>query len=234
MESIVDGFSHFRSVVFPEQQAIYRRLARDGQQPKALMISCADSRVVPEIITQSAPGEIFVCRNAGNIVPPFSQVNGGVSSAIEYAVVGLGVRDIVVCGHSDCGAMKAMLQPDSLKDMPNVEAWLRHAKSAHSVLVHAYEQDAMDKAHATRVLAMENVVVQLTHLRSHPSVAARLASGQMNLHGWLFDLEHGHILALDGETGRFQAIGNGHTLPVAVRGAARRVVADDPALRAAE
>ncbi|MEC4594641.1 MULTISPECIES: carbonic anhydrase [Nitrospirillum] len=224
MDSIIDGVSHFRSVVFPEQRSLYRKLAHHGQQPKALVISCADSRVVPEIITQSGPGEMFVCRNAGNIVPPFSQVNGGVSSAIEYAVVGLGVNDIVVCGHSDCGAMKALLKPEALKDMPNVAAWLRHAESARHVLREAYS--LLPEAEAARVLAMENVVAQLNHLRSHPSVAAKLAAGQLNLHGWFFDLENGHILALDGETGKFLPVGDkNQTLQVAVRGM-RRVVAD--------
>lgn len=224
MESIIDGVVHFRSVIFPEQRSLYRKLARHGQKPKALVISCADSRVVPEIITQSAPGEMFVCRNAGNIVPPFSQANGGVSSAIEYAVVGLGVEDVVVCGHSDCGAMKALLHPEQLKEMPNVAAWLGHAKSAHGVLCHAYDHE-MDDKEATRILAMENVVVQLTHLRSHPSVAARIAAGRLNLHGWFFDLEHGHVLALDGASGKFQPVEDGEPLPTAVRGL-RRAVTD--------
>ncbi|MDE1146374.1 MAG: carbonic anhydrase [Azospirillaceae bacterium] len=228
MDSIIDGVSHFRSVVFPEQRSLYKKLAHHGQRPKALVISCADSRVVPEIITQSAPGEMFVCRNAGNIVPPFSQANGGVSSAIEYAVVGLGVMDIVVCGHSDCGAMKALLHPAPLKDMPNVAAWLRHAESAHRVLHEAYDHAALTDQEATRLLSMENVVAQLNHLRSHPSVAARLAAGQLNLHGWFFDLENGHILALDGDTGKFQPVGDSNqTLQVAVRGL-RRAVTDTP------
>lgn len=232
MESIIDGVVHFRSVIFPEQRSLYRKLARHGQKPKVLVISCADSRVVPEIITQSAPGEMFVCRNAGNIVPPFSEANGGVSSAIEYAVVGLGVEDVVVCGHSDCGAMKALLHPEQLSEMPNVAAWLRHAKSAHGVLCHAYDHHMEDRE-ATRILAMENVVVQLTHLRSHPSVAARVAAGRLNLHGWFFDLEHGHVLALDGASGKFQPVEDGEPLPTAVRGL-RRAVTDHPYQAAAE
>ena len=127
MEQFLERAALFRGQVFPAQSALYERLASHGQSPSALMVSCADSRVVPELITQAAPGDLFVCRNAGNIVPPFSQANGGVSSAVEYAVMALGVRDIVVCGHSDCGAMKAFSNPAALEKMPNVAAWLRHA-----------------------------------------------------------------------------------------------------------
>ncbi|MBU1375546.1 MAG: carbonic anhydrase [Alphaproteobacteria bacterium] len=209
--------------MLPEQTALYRRLASDGQSPKALMISCADSRVVPELITQAAPGDLFVCRNAGNIVPPFSQANGGVSSAVEYAVMALGVRDIVVCGHSDCGAMKAFNNPEALAAMPNVAAWLRHAHAAHSVVCSAYE--GLDDAQAARVLALENVVVQINHLRTHPSVASAIARGDLTLHGWFFDIETGQILALDGETGHFVKVEGNGRLPVALA-PARRLAAE--------
>jgi carbonic anhydrase len=209
----------FRDEAFSSYAPLYRRLARDGQSPKALMISCADSRVVPELITQAAPGELFVCRNAGNIVPPFSQANGGVSSAVEYAVMALGVTDIVVCGHSDCGAMKAFLHPEQLAAMPNVSAWLRHAHAAHSVVCNAYP-DLDEPAHI-RALALENVVAQINHLRTHPSVAAGIAQGRLNLHGWFFDIETCSILALDGEQGRFVPVDADH-LPIAVRPQPRR------------
>ncbi len=101
------GVARFQGEVCPREQALYRKLVHDGQKPKALMIFCADSRVIPEMITQCGPGELFVCRNAGNIVPLFGQKTGGVSSVIEHAVLALGMRDIIVCGHSDCGAMGA-------------------------------------------------------------------------------------------------------------------------------
>lgn len=214
MEHILERAAHFRGRIFPDQSALYRRLASDGQSPKALMISCADSRVVPELITQAAPGDLFVCRNAGNIVPPFSQANGGVSSAVEYAVMALGVRDIVVCGHSDCGAMKAFGDAEALAAMPNVAAWLRHAQAAHSVVCSAYH--GLDKTQAARVLALENVVVQINHLRTHPSVASAIARGVLTLHGWFFDIETGQILALDGEMGRFVTVEGDSRLPVAL------------------
>lgn len=223
MDHVLERAALFRGQVFPSQSALYERLASDGQNPKALMISCADSRVVPELITQAAPGDLFVCRNAGNIVPPFSQANGGVSSAVEYAVMALGVRDIVVCGHSDCGAMKAFSNPEALAQMPNVAAWLRHAQAAHSVVCSAYH--GLDDRAATRALALENVVVQINHLRTHPSVAAAVARGMLTLHGWFFEIETGHILALDGVTGNFIAVEDGQPMPVALP-AERRLAAE--------
>ena len=232
MDGILNGATRFRCDVFPDQAELYRKLVSDGQHPQALVISCADSRVVPELITQCAPGDLFVCRNAGNIVPPHSQGGGGgVSSTIEYAVVALGVRDIVVCGHSDCGAMKAFLKPGSLDAMPTVAGWLRHACAADAVVRGAYPASLAD-ADKVKALAQENVAVQLNHLRSHPSVAAGLACGTLRLHGWFFDLDTGSVLALDGETGRFRTMDDAALPPVAVPFADRRAGA--PMLVAAE
>jgi carbonic anhydrase len=224
VDEFIDRLSRFRGQVFPAHQALYQRLATDGQSPKALMISCADSRVVPELITQSGPGELFVCRNAGNIVPPFSQANGGVSSAVEYAVVALEVSEIIVCGHSDCGAMKAFLTPEKLEAMPNVAAWLRHAHAAHQVVCCAYPH--LEEKAAVRALAQENVVAQINHLRTHPSVAAALAQGRLSLHGWFFDIETGGVLALNGDTGRFEQVNEQAPLPVAVAPARRLAAAE--------
>ena len=219
MNELIGRVLNFERQVFPDQGALYARLAADGQSPKALMISCADSRVVPEHLMQAAPGDLFVCRNAGNIVPPFSTQNGGVSSTVEYAVAALGVRDIIVCGHSDCGAMKALMNPASLEGMPNVAAWLRHSHAAHSVVCQGYPE--LDSNEAVRVAALENVVAQLAHLRTHPSVAAGIARGEIALHGWFFDISAGSILALDGETARFVAVREGEPLPVALAAAPR-------------
>jgi carbonic anhydrase len=222
VDSIIQGISTFRGSVFPGQQRMYQRLVRDGQHPKALIIACADSRVAPEHITQTGPGELFVCRNAGNIVPPFSQMNGGVSSAIEYAVVALGVRDIVVCGHSDCGAMKGLMQPGALAAMPNVAAWLRHSHAADRIVCEAYPDDIAPHDRL-RALALENVVVQLAHLRTHPSVAAALAKGELSLHGWFFEIETGALLAYDGR--RFVPLDDG-ALPVAEASSPRLAARD--------
>ena len=213
MMEIVGGVARFQNDVFPAQAQLFGKLARDGQTPSALMISCADSRVVPELITQSGPGELFVCRNAGNIVPPFAVKNGGVSSAVEYAVVALGVRDIIVCGHSDCGAMKAFYNPAALEAMPNVKAWLAHAEPAHEVVRACYGH--LGTPEQVKALTHENVRIQLVHLQNHPSVAAALAKGEVRLHGWYFDIEQGRILAL-GADGEFSPVTDEEHLPVAV------------------
>lgn len=223
MNELIGRVFSFEKHVFPNQSALYNRLASDGQSPKALMISCADSRVVPEHIMQAQPGDLFVCRNAGNIVPPFSQANGGVSSTVEYAVVALGVRDIIVCGHSDCGAMKALVHEEALAPMPNVNAWLRHSHAAQKVVRESYPD--MPEQDQIRAMALENVVSQLAHLRTHPSVAAGIARGEIALHGWFVDIHAGLVLGLDGETGRFLPLREDMPMPVALPHA-QRLAAD--------
>ncbi|CAN5323517.1 carbonic anhydrase [soil metagenome] len=214
MNELIGRVFSFEKTVFPNQSDLFSKLVRDGQSPKALMISCADSRVAPEHIMQAEPGDLFVCRNAGNIVPPFSQANGGVSSTVEYAVMALGVRDIIICGHSDCGAMKALSKPELLANMPNVAAWLRHSTAAEAVVSNGYRDlSADERVHA---IALENVVVQLAHLRTHSSVAAGIARGELSLHGWFVDIHGGQVLALDGETGSFEPVREGTPLPVAL------------------
>lgn len=231
MNDLIGRVLSFEKAVFPDQSALYAKLAQHGQSPKALMISCADSRVVPEHIMQAAPGDLFVCRNAGNIVPPSSSQMGGVSSTVEYAVSALGVRDIIICGHSDCGAMKALMNPEMLSGMPNVAAWLRHSHAAECVVRQGYPE--LTNEEGVRAAALENVVVQLQHLRTHPSVAAGIARGEITLHGWFFDIGAGAMYALDGSTGRFAQISADEPLPVA-HAAARHRASDVEYLEAAE
>jgi carbonic anhydrase len=210
LEQIVTGVRRFREEVYPEQRELFKKLAHE-QAPRAMFITCADSRIIPELITQSSPGDLFVTRNVGNVVPPYGQMNGGVSTAIEFAVMALGVQHIIVCGHSDCGAMKAVLNPAELKRMPTVKGWLRHAEVAKIVV----EQNCGCADHNTLgILTQENVVAQLDHLRTHPSVAARLASGELFIHGWLYDIETSEIRAYDAERGEWRVIGDG-PLPMA-------------------
>ncbi len=232
MNELIGRVLHFERNVFEASKALYSKLATDGQSPKALMISCADSRIVPEQIMQAQPGDLFVCRNAGNIVPPYATQNGGVTSTVEYAVLALGIRDIIVCGHSDCGAMKGLAgDPAKLESMPNVAAWLRHGAAARQVVDSSYAQ--MDEADRVRALSLENVVAQLAHLRTHPAVAAGLARGEIALHGWFVDIHNGQMLALDGESGRFYPVSQDRPLPVA-QSARRRLAADFLSLEAAE
>jgi carbonic anhydrase len=216
----------FEKQVFPNKSALYAKLAGEGQSPKALIISCADSRVVPEHLLQAEPGDLFVCRNAGNIVPPYSNMTGGVSSTVEYAVMALGVSDIIVCGHSDCGAMKALMNPEMLENMPNVAAWLRHSAAARSVVDTCYPE--LHDGEAVRVASMENVVAQIANLRTHPSVSAAIGQGKLSLHGWFFDIQNGVTLGLDGEAGRFVPMRDDAPLPVALAAAARRAADYQP------
>lgn len=219
MNELIGRVFNFEKTLFPASSELFSKLTTHGQSPKALMISCADSRIVPEQIMQADPGDLFVCRNAGNIVPPYATQNGGVTSTVEYAVAALGVRDIIVCGHSDCGAMKALSDPTGLEAMPNVAAWLKHgAAAAHIVSTCHSELDGKERV---RAITLENIIAQINHLRTHPSVAAAIARGEMTLHGWMVDIHAGQVLGLNGETGEFVVLREDRDLPVALPARAR-------------
>jgi len=201
------GVKAFREQAFPKRRELFKQLA-NRQTPQTLFIACADSRVVPELITQTDPGELFVCRNIGNIVPAYGEMLGGGSAVVEYACTALEVTDIVICGHSDCGAMKALLTPDAplLRSMPTVASWLRNADAARSVVA-ATRPDLAGPA-LVQALVEQNVRTQLGHLRTHPAVAGRLATGQLALHGWVYGIETGSISAASGEDGDFAPLGS--------------------------
>jgi carbonic anhydrase len=190
VEKLFGGVSHFKKHVYPKHQDLFEKLAL-GQRPDALFITCADSRIDPILITQSKPGELFICRVIGNIVPPYPDAVGGVSATIEYAVGVLEVPAVIVCGHTDCGVMKGALDPEALKDYPNVTAWLRYAEV---------------KSRDLLTLTEHNVVAQLKNLRTHPTVAARLEQGSLALHGWVYDIGEGTVTAYDPENGRFMVV----------------------------
>src|SRR5947199_5046288 len=133
LEQLKAGIRRFQEDVYPAQAEMYRKAASEPQRPLALIVTCADSRIDPELITQTGPGELFVTRNIGNLVPAYGEMMGGVSAVVEYAVSALKVKHIAVCGHSDCGAMKALLHPESLESMATVRRWMRNAEAAMSV-----------------------------------------------------------------------------------------------------
>lgn len=199
MKDIIAGFVRFQKEVFPARKELFRELAT-SQTPTALFISCSDSRMVPELVTQREPGDLFVIRNAGNIVPSFGPEPGGVSASVEFAVSALKVSDIVICGHSDCGAMKAIATCACLDTMPAVKSWLRYADAARMINEAQPHQDERSRVDG---MVRANVVAQLNNLRTHPSVALALAQGALALHGWVYDIETGSIDALDMSTGRF-------------------------------
>lgn len=233
MDGILNGVTRFRCDVFPSQREIYEALAAKGQKPEALMISCSDSRAPAELITQSGPGDLFVCRNAGNIVPPSGMPSGGVSATIEYGIVALGIQHIIVMGHSDCGAMKGVLNPELVDGAPSVASWLKHGRAARGIVEQVYPAN-LPEADRVAALAQENVAQQLIHLQTHPSVTRALAAGEMTLHGWFFDIRTGEILALDGTTDLFVPL-DAKAPVAAVKPAAQRRAAINPAvLMAAE
>lgn len=199
MQKIIDGFLKFQKEVFPQRSALFKSLA-EGQSPKVLFVTCSDSRVVPELLTQQEPGDLFVIRNAGNIVPSYGPEPGGVSATVEYAVSVLRVSDIVICGHSNCGAMGAIASCQCLDHLPAVAHWLRYADAAKAIIA---AQDFSEPRARLDALVRENVVAQLSNIRTHPAVALALAQKRLNLHGWVYDIENGVIDALDGVSQRF-------------------------------
>lgn len=192
------GVRRFRAKVYPEQEEIYRRAASEPQRPHALFVTCADSRIDPELITQSGPGDLFVTRNIGNLVPAYGEMLGGVSAVIEYAVTALKVQHVVVCGHSDCGAMKGLLHPKAVETMPTVQRWLRNADAALSVARSLAAPDETP-SELMRRLTEENVLLQLQHLRTHPSVAGAMAREELTVSGWVYDIGRGEVrISADG------------------------------------
>lgn len=200
MQKLVQGLHHFQANVFSSQRELFERLA-EGQRPDALFITCSDSRINPNLITQTDPGELFILRNAGNIIPPYGAANGGEGATIEYAVSMLGVQDIIVCGHSHCGAMEALMHPEDVGDLPAVKSWLGHAESTRRIIRENYPQLA-DGPLLTATIE-ENVLVQLEHLRTHPAVAVKIAKGELHLHGWIYKIETGEVFAYDPTQGQF-------------------------------
>jgi carbonic anhydrase len=202
MDRIIQGIQEFQKNVFPAKRVLFERLA-SGQHPEALFIACSDSRVSLEWITQCAPGDLFVCRNAGNMAPSYNHTDA-VSATIEYAVSALNIKHIVVCGHSDCGAMKGLLHPEKVAEMPDVRGWLRNAEGARRALDEA--RIPADSPEALSTVTKLNVRLQLDHLRTHPQVVSRLWSGSLELHGWLYQIETGEVQAWDAASHRWIAV----------------------------
>ncbi|MEI9981368.1 MAG: carbonic anhydrase [Edaphobacter sp.] len=199
LQELKAGVRRFRTEIYPENEATYQRSVSEPQSPHALFVTCADSRIDPELITQSGPGDLFVTRNVGNLVPPYGEMMGGVSAVIEYAVSALKVRHVVVCGHSDCGAMKGLLHPEALTAMPTVGSWLKNAYAALSVAESLAEPDETP-SDLMRRLTEENVLLQLQHLRTHPSVAGAMAREDLTISGWVYDIGRGEVrISEDGE-----------------------------------
>ena len=204
LDNLLAGIRRFRRDVFTPNRQRYEQAMSKPQTPHTLVITCADSRIDPEALTQSGPGDIFVTRNIGNLVPAYGEMVGGVSAVIEYAVQGLGVSQVVICGHTDCGAMKALLHPEAVAAMPTVKTWLRNAETAISIV--KARNSASSEADELSQLIEENVLQQLNHLRTHPSVAAKIAQGKLAVHGWVYDIGNGHVNMYNPSSNRFNPV----------------------------
>lgn len=208
MKRLLEGYAQFRRDVFPQWKDRFQLLS-DRQAPDTLFITCADSRVVPGLILQTEPGDLFVCRTAGNIVPPHGKMAGGVSSTVEYAVEVLHVRHIIVCGHSDCGAVKAALppegsQPGTLRNMtllPLTDKWLGFIEPAWRYLDSSVSREDRRALHTALIRA--NVIAQYENLKTHPEVARGILHRTLRIHGWYYDILTGAIEAYDPNLRRF-------------------------------
>jgi carbonic anhydrase len=220
MQKLIQGVHQFREQHFRPLEGLFAELAK-GQHPEALFITCSDSRIDPNLLTRSQPGDLFILRNAGNIVPPHGPASGGEAATIEFAVSALDVRDIIICGHSGCGAMKALLQPETVSELPAMSSWLTHAETTRRIVLDNYRHLQGDRLLMAAI--EENVLVQLENLRTLPAVASRLLKGDLHLHGWVYKIETGDVFAYGLASGQFVPIAqyqDSHAEP----GARRRAV----------
>lgn len=203
MEKLVKGFLKFRTEVFEEKKELFTRLSQN-QAPRALFITCSDSRVDPTLLTQTDPGELFILRNAGNMVPPYGSMQGGSTATIEYAMAVLKVPHIIVCGHTDCAVMKALLNPEEVQDLPAVREWVGQAETTRRLMREHYTNlTGNDRLIKT---TQENVRSQLDHVRTHPSVALLLRKKQVDLHGWVYSISTGDVWVYDFEFEQFTSL----------------------------
>jgi carbonic anhydrase len=203
LAKIVSGVAKFQSDVFPAQKALFDHL-KHQQHPMATFFTCADSRIIPNMLLQTGPGEIFTERTPGNIVPKYSDHVGGVTASMEYAVIVLRVPLIIICGHSDCGVMKALLEPDQTAGMPALQSWMRHALAARERLLR--DNPKASREEQLRWITEYNVLTQLENLRTHPAVGAGLAKGELQIQGWIYDIGRGAISVADEQTGKFSPL----------------------------
>ena len=195
MKKLIQGIHSFQTNYLSSHREMFELLSH-GQHPRILFVTCSDSRIDPNLITQSEPGEMFIIRNAGNIIPPYGAANGGEGAAVEYAVQALGIREIIVCGHSHCGAMKGLLKLDKLEeDMPLVYQWLKHTEATRRTVKDNYQH--YEGEQLLQATIEENVLTQIENLRTYPSIHSKLHKGEIELHAWMYHIETGEILEYD-------------------------------------
>jgi carbonic anhydrase len=203
MRKIIEGIRRFRRETYPQLKPRYDQLVTSGQKPKTLMIGCSDSRVAFETLTGCGPGELFIVRNAGNIVPHYGTYVGGVTASIEFAVTQLPIEHIIVCGHTHCGAIRALLNPETIKDAPAVRDWVNFSSEAADRVKRV---DKSSPERHVRAAIAENVILQMENLRTFPCLEEKLAREQVRLHGWVYEIENGDVVEYDEATKRWLSL----------------------------
>lgn len=201
IKDAMEGHERFRQQ-FERDRAFYKSLAIKRQKPRLLWIGCADSRVVPAQITSSDPGELFEVRNIANVVPPASAADDAVGAAIQYGVGHLGIDDIVVCGHTHCGGIAALLEPIPPEREAHLGRWVAYTRPAHQLI----EAARVPEAERLTATVKAHVQFQLDNLLTYAIVREGLAEGRLNIHGWLYDMEHGALSAYNPETGEWHGL----------------------------
>lgn len=206
INGLIQGLHDFQSQYFSCNHELFERLSH-GQNPETLFITCSDSRIDPFLITQSRPGDLFVMRNIGNIIPAYNgAAHYSEAAAIEYAVHALGVKDIIVCGHSQCGAIKGLLQLGSLAEqMPSVYEWLRYSAEPTRRLVMDNYSDR-DPQTLLSIAIEQNVLTQVENLETYPVIRSKLHAGRLQLHAWMYEIESGGVYAYDASEGNFKPL----------------------------
>lgn len=202
MQRVIAGVQKFLNDIAPEQLDEFRALAL-GQKPEVLLITCSDSRIVPGLILQSVPGLVFVVRNAGNIVPPAGAAISGEAATIEYAIRALNIKNIIVCGHTNCGAMLGLLNRSSVKEMPLVDEWLHYAQPSLDAVCAKHKDQHAGENVEIEELVCQNVLTQLANLKTHSFISDAISAGELGLHGWVFQIETARLLRYDASSDKF-------------------------------
>ena len=205
LAKIVSGVAKFQQEVFPAQRRLFAELSHH-QQPIAMFFTCADSRIVPNVLLQTGPGEIFTERTPGNIVPRYSDHIGGVTASMEFALLALQVPLIIICGHTDCGVVKALLEPEKAAGMPALQSWMRHALESRERLLREDPGGSRSREEKLKLLTEYNVLTQMENLKTHPAVESRLQKGDLAVEGWVYDIGNGSVSSARGESGNFEPL----------------------------
>jgi carbonic anhydrase len=212
IKHLISGLNEFHDNYFVSHRDLFQQLSH-GQTPEVLLITCSDSRIDPNLITQTQPGDLFVIRNIGNIIPPYGSLNNAEGAGVEYAVQALNIKDIIICGHSHCGAMKGLLQIGNLaQQMPLVYDWLKHyAEPTRRLVLDNYKHCPSDKL--LKIAIEQNVLIQIDNLKTYPIICSKLHSGQITLHAWIYEIESGEVFAYDVSKKQFELLNRSFAVP---------------------